>query len=121
MSVDTIHRTPHDTTAATAATAATELTAAVEAVTAALAALRKDSGSAPVRRAIEHATATVDALGPGVTTVVLHRLIASIADCHRDGVHQSPRLAVCRRSTLVALRLDPRWAPLATPGQARAS
>ncbi|MDT7560228.1 MAG: hypothetical protein QOI68_4698 [Pseudonocardiales bacterium] len=118
MSVDTIHRTPHDTTAATATT---ELTAAVEAVTSALAALRKDSGSAPVRRAIEHATATVDALGPGVTTVVLHRLIASIADCHRDGVHQSPRLAVCRRSTLVALRLDPRWVPLATPGQARAS
>jgi hypothetical protein len=118
MSVDTIHRTQHDPTAVTATT---ELTVAVEAVSAALAALRKDSGSAVVRRSIENATATVDALGPGVTTVVLHRLIASIADCNRDGVQHSPRLAICRRSTLVALRLDPRWAPLATPGHARAS
>jgi hypothetical protein len=97
------------------------LVAAVEAVTAALAALRRESGSEAVGRAIEDATASVDALGPGVTTVVLHRLIASIADCHREGVHQSPRLATCRRSTLVALRLDPRWGSPVADRHARAS
>jgi hypothetical protein len=88
-----------------------DLTLAVDVVTAALAALRDDSGADAVDRALGQATATVDALGAGVTTVVLRRLIASIADCHRDGVRHSPRLAVCRRSTLVALRLDPRWVP----------
>jgi hypothetical protein len=117
MSVETIHRTPSDTTQEPGPI---ELAAAVDAVSGALAALRRGSGSDLMRRAIEDATATVDALGPGVTTVVLHRLLASIADCHRDGVRHSPRLAICRRSTLVALHLDPRWAPLARD-HARAS
>jgi hypothetical protein len=110
MLVDTTYRTVHDTADAEGQT---DLILAVDAVTAALAALRDDSRADTVDRALDQATAAVDALGAGVTTVVLRRLIASIADCHRDGVRHSPRLAVCRRSTLVALRLDPRWTPSA--------
>jgi len=87
----------------------TELDRVVDAVTAALAALRAEPRSAEVGTAIDRAAAQVDALAPNVTSVVLHRLLVSIADCHRDGVRQSPRLAICRRSTLMALRLDPRW------------
>lgn len=108
MLVETTYRTVHDT-ADTEGQA--DLALAVDAVSAALAALRDDIGTDTVDRALDQATAAVDALGAGVTTVVLRRLIASIADCHREGVRHSPRLAVCRRSTLVALRLDPRWAP----------
>jgi hypothetical protein len=108
MLVETTYRTVHDTADAGGQA---HLTLAVDAVSAALAALRDDSGAEPVDRALDQATAAVDALGAGVTTVVLRRLIASIADCHREGIRHSPRLAVCRRSTLVALRLDPRWAP----------
>jgi hypothetical protein len=87
----------------------TDLDRAIDAVTEALAALRAEPGSVEVRDAVERANDAVDALSPNVTTEVLHRLVVSIADCHRNGVSTSPRLAVCRRSTLVALRLDPRW------------
>ncbi|HEX4358272.1 MAG TPA: hypothetical protein VH141_12160 [Pseudonocardia sp.] len=86
-----------------------DLDRAIDAVTEALAALRAEPGSAEVRDAVDRANDAVDALSPNVTTEVLHRLVVSIADCHRNGVPNSPRLAVCRRSTLVALRLDPRW------------
>ena len=86
-----------------------DLDLAIDAVTEALAALRAEPGSAEVRDAVDRANEAVDALTPSVTTEVLHRLVVSIADCHRNGVRSSPRLAVCRRSTLVALKLDPRW------------
>jgi|SRR5882672_12635159 len=86
-----------------------ELNHAIDVVTEALAALRAEPGSAAVRDAVDRANEAVDALAPSVTTEVLRRLVVSIADCHRNGVPNSPRLAVCRRSTRVALRLDPRW------------
>lgn len=92
-----------------------ELRVAVEAVTTALSALLTEPPrSRTVRDAVGQATAAVDALDRDVTSVVLHRLVASIEDCHRDGVRHSDRLAVCRRSTSIALRLDPRWRAHAT-------
>ncbi|HEY1971019.1 MAG TPA: hypothetical protein VGH89_23900 [Pseudonocardia sp.] len=90
-----------------------ELDVAVDAVTAALAALRAEPRSSAVHTAVQRATAAVDALTPDLTAEVLHRLVVSIEDCHRDGVSNSARLAVCRRSTSVALRLDPRWPSVA--------
>ncbi|HEX4250404.1 MAG TPA: hypothetical protein VH008_21245 [Pseudonocardia sp.] len=93
----------------------TDLDHAIDAVTEALAELRAEPGSADVRDAVDRANDAVDALAPNVTTEVLHRLVVSIADCHRDGVRSSARLAVCRRSTLVALRLDPRWTRPTSP------
>jgi hypothetical protein len=91
-----------------------ELRVAVEAVTTALSALLTEPRSRAVRDAVGQATAAVGALDRDVTSVVLHRLVASIEDCHRDGVRHSDRLAVCRRSTSIALRLDPRWGAHAT-------
>jgi hypothetical protein len=88
---------------------AADLDVAVEAVTTALAELRAAPGSAAVRNAVDMAASAVDALDPDLTAEVLHRLVVSVENCHRDGVPHSPRLAVCRRSTSVALRLDPRW------------
>jgi hypothetical protein len=87
----------------------TDLNLAVNAVATALAALRAEPRSSAVRTAVDRAWAAVDALHHDLTAEVLHRLVVSIEDCHRDGVAHSPRLAVCRRSTSVALRLDPRW------------
>ena len=86
-----------------------DLNVAVHAVTTALAALRAEPRSDAVREAVDHATAAVDALDHDLTAEVLHRLVVSIEDCHLNGVSQSPRLSVCRRSTQLALRLDPRW------------
>lgn len=87
-----------------------DLKDAVASVSTALAALRDDPRSTAVRRALDRATDAVSALEPDLTAEVLNRLVVSIADCHRDGLTQSRRLAICRRSTRVALRLDPRWA-----------
>ncbi|WP_028934699.1 hypothetical protein [Pseudonocardia spinosispora] len=87
-----------------------DLKNAVAAVSTALTALRHDPRSTAVRHALDRATDAVSALEPDLTAEVLKRLVASIADCHREGVTHSRRLAVCHRSTRVALRLDPRWA-----------
>lgn len=86
-----------------------DLNRAVHAVTTALAALRAEPRSDAVHEAVEHAASAVRELDHDLTAEVLHRLVVSIEDCHRNGVAQSPRLSVCRRSTSLALRLDPRW------------
>lgn len=85
----------------------TDVDHAVTAITAALAALRADPASATVDLAIARATSAVDALDAGLTAEVLRRLVASIDECHRDGLPSSPRLVVRRRSASTALRLDP--------------
>jgi hypothetical protein len=87
-----------------------DLTLAVDAVTSALAALRAQPRSGDVRTAVDRANEAVEALPPDLTAKVLHRLVVSIEDCHREGIAHSARLAICRRSTSRALRLDPRWA-----------
>ncbi len=86
-----------------------ELDVAVDAVTSALAALSVAPRSTATATAVDRAAEAVDALEPHLTTEVLHRLVTSIEDCRREGVRHSPRLAICRRSTLLALRLDQRW------------
>jgi hypothetical protein len=86
-----------------------DLNLAVHAVTTALSALRAEPRSNAVRTAVDNAAVAVDALNHDLTAEVLHRLVVSIEDCHLNGVTHSHRLAVCRRSTSIALRLDPRW------------
>lgn len=86
-----------------------DLKHAVSSVGTALAALRDDPRAPAVRQAVDRATDAVAALEPDLTAEVLKRLVTSIADCHRDGVGHSRRLAICRRSISTALRLDPRW------------
>jgi hypothetical protein len=100
---------PADTTETTEVIDSDSLDRAVEAAATALTALRAEPRAYAVAAAVDRASQAVDALGPGVTAVVLRRLLASIADCHRDGLRDSSRLAVCRRTITVALRLDPRW------------
>jgi hypothetical protein len=100
---------PADTTESTELLDSDRLDRAVEAAATALTALRAEPRAHAVREAVDRASQAVDTLGPGVTAVVLRRLLASIADCHRDGLRDSSRLAVCRRTISVALRLDPRW------------
>jgi hypothetical protein len=100
---------PADTTETTEVIDSDSLDRAVEAAATALTALRAEPRAYAVAAAVGRASQAVDALGPGVTAVVLRRLLASIADCHRDGLRDSSRLAVCRRTISVALRLDPRW------------
>jgi hypothetical protein len=90
------------------ASAATSLDDAVRAVTAALAALNADPTGIPVEGAIEEAEPLLDALEPGLTSIVLHRLLASIHECHREGRSTSDLLRTRRASAARALRLDPR-------------
>ncbi|HEY2205577.1 MAG TPA: hypothetical protein VGH99_13980 [Pseudonocardia sp.] len=87
-----------------------DLDTAVDAALAALAALRAAPASPEVADAVARAGTAVGRLGAGFTAEALRRLLVSIGDCHRDGVAQSARLSVCRRSTAIALHLDPRWA-----------
>jgi hypothetical protein len=81
---------------------------AVCAISRALAALRANPCSVEVPAAVRVADATLDALEPDVTTVVLRRLLVSITDCHRDGIASSSRLRISHRSAARALRLDGR-------------
>ena len=83
----------------------------VRAVTAALAALNADPAGAHVENAIERAELLLDGLEPGLTAIVLNRLLASIRDCHREGLQTSGQLRVRRASAARALHLDPRRHP----------
>lgn len=84
---------------------------AVHAVAAALAELREDPAVESVRDHIHMAEQALAPLGRDLTTTVLRRLLASIDACHRAGYSDSASLADRERSTVRALRLDPRWNP----------
>ncbi|HEY9414427.1 MAG TPA: hypothetical protein VIQ30_06700 [Pseudonocardia sp.] len=84
------------------------LNEAVRAVTTALAALDTDPGGAHVEDAIERAATLLADLEPGLTTIVLHRLLASIRDCHDEGRRTSVLLRTRRASAARAIHLDPR-------------
>ncbi len=84
---------------------------AVHAVSAALVELRADPAAACVRYRIEDAERALAPLARDLTTIVLKRLLASIDACHRAGQSDSGSLADRERSTVRALRLDPRWKP----------
>jgi hypothetical protein len=88
-----------------------ELVHAVHAVCAALVELRADPTAACVRYRIEDAEQALVPLARDLTTIVLRRLLASIEACHRAGQSDSGTLADRERSTVRALRLDPRWKP----------
>lgn len=85
---------------------------AVRAVTAALAALSADPAGTAVGDAIERAGLALYGLEPGLTTIVLNRLLASIRDCHREGLPTSALLRTRRASAARALHLDPRRNPV---------
>jgi hypothetical protein len=90
-------------------TTTAELDRAVAAVRGALVALRADPTAGATGPALRRATAAVGALEPDLTSTVLSRLLLSIEECLRAGRRDSPRLALCTRTTARALRLDPRW------------
>jgi hypothetical protein len=81
---------------------------AVRAVTATLAALHSNPAGAHVEESIERTALLLDRLEPGLTTIVLNRLLASIRDCHRQGLYTSTLLRTRRASAARALHLDPR-------------
>jgi gamma-glutamyl:cysteine ligase YbdK (ATP-grasp superfamily) len=84
---------------------------AVRAVTAALAALNTNPAGTDVENAIERAEGLLDGLEPGLSAIVLSRLLASIRDCHREGRQTSVQLRARRASAARALHLDPRRHP----------
>ena len=88
-------------------TTETTLDEAVRAVTAALAALNADPTGARVEYAIERTATALGELEPGLTTIVLNRLLTSIRDCHREGRPTSALLRTRRASAARALHLDP--------------
>ena len=88
-----------------------ELIRAVRAVSAALAELRADPAADSVRNRIDAADQTLAPLGRDLTKTVLRRLLDSVDACHRAGQSDSGSLADRERSTVRALRLDPRWNP----------
>lgn len=98
----TLNNTRHDSD---------ELVRAVHAVCEALVELRADPTAVSVRHRIEVAEQALAPLGRDLTTIVLKRLLASIEACHRAGQPDSGSLADRERSTVRALRLDPRWKP----------
>lgn len=88
-----------------------ELVRAVHAVSAALVQLRAGPAADSVRCRIDAAERALAPLGRDLTTTVLRRLLASVEACHRAGLPDSGSLADRERSTVRALRLDPRWKP----------
>jgi hypothetical protein len=88
-----------------------ELLRAVHAVSAALVELRADPAADSVRHRIDAAEQALAPLGRDLTMIVLRRLLDSIENCHRAGQPDSGSLADRERSTVRALRLDPRWKP----------
>lgn len=84
-----------------------DLAAALAAVTSALVSLRRDPRSSDVDETVRRALVAVDALAPGVTQVVLRRVLASVDECHRAGVPSSIPLRVRTRAAGRAIRLDP--------------
>lgn len=101
MTTATDHSAPHES----------GLNKAVRAVNAALAALSSEPAGPRVEDAIERADHTLEALEPGLSTIVLARLLTSIRDCHREGRHTSAQLRARRVSAARALRLDPHRYP----------
>jgi hypothetical protein len=83
-----------------------ELATALRSVSSALALLRRDPRAPDVVEAVRRGQATVDQLAPGVTAVVLRRLLASIEECHRQGVTTSIRLGARTRAARYAIRLE---------------
>lgn len=81
---------------------------AVRALTAALAALNTDPTGTRVEDMIGRAGALLDGLEPGLTAIVLNRLLTSIRDCQREGRPTSAQLRARRASAARALHLDPR-------------
>jgi hypothetical protein len=93
------------------------LTRAVHAVAAALVELRTNPAAESVRHRIDAAEQVLAPLGRDLTTIVLRRLLDSVDACHRAGQADSGSLADRERSTVRALRLDPRWNPSVGPLQ----
>jgi hypothetical protein len=81
---------------------------AVRAVTVALAALNADPAASRVEESIGRAGDLLEGLEPGLTAIVLNRLLTSIRDCHREGRQTSAQLRARRASAARALHLDPR-------------
>ena len=92
-----------------------DLVDAVDAVRSALIELRVDPAAVSVQLRIERAEQALAVLDTDLTAVVLRRLLDSVTACHRLGQAHSRRLSTCERSTVRALRLDPRWTPPAAP------
>lgn len=91
-----------------------ELIHAVHAVTATLVALRADPGTDSVRDRIDAAERTLAVLGRDLTTIVLSRLLDSVAACHQAGQTHSHDLTA-RDTPPCALCGDPRWNPPIQP------